>query len=83
MLKWDLCDYSDAYIVVKGPITVEDTNANSWTNKELAFKNFAPFRSYISKINKKFIENAEDLDIVMWMYILLEYSANYMTSESL
>ena len=44
----------------------------------------APFRSYISKINKTFIDNAEDLDIVMPMYNLLEYSKNYsMTLESL
>ena len=53
-------------------------------DKNLSFKNNAPCRSYISKINDTFIENAEDLDIVMPMYNLLEYSDNYsMTSESL
>ena len=52
--------------------------------KNVAFKNNVPFRSYISKINSTLIENAEDLDIVMLMYNLLEYSENYsMTSGSL
>ena len=53
-------------------------------NKKLTFKNSAPFQSCISKINNTFIDNAEDLDIVMPMYNLLEYSDNYsMTSGSL
>ena len=84
MLRSDLCDYSDAYIVVKGTITVEgDNNANK-RNKKLTFKNSAPFRSCISEINNTFIDNAEDLDIGMPMYNLLEYSNNYsMTSGSL
>ena len=81
MLRSDLCDYSDAYILVKGKITVtkgrnNDDNSNGY-NKKLAFKNNAPFISCISKINGQFIENAEDLDIVMPMYNLLEYSKNY------
>ena len=50
----------------------------------LAFKNNAPFKSFISKTNSTLINNAEDLDIVMPMYNLLEYSQNYsMTSGSL
>ena len=53
-------------------------------NKTLTFKNTAPFRSCISKINNTFIDNAEDLDIVMPIYNLLEYSDKYsMTLESL
>ena len=65
-------------------VTVEDTSANDRSNKELAFKNDAPFKSCISKINIIFIENAENLDIVMPMYNLLEYSKNYsMASGSL
>ena len=44
LLRSDLFDCSDTYIVLKGTITVGGTNANSWTNKELAFKNNAPFR---------------------------------------
>ena len=73
-----------SYIVVKGIINVTGTNANNRRNKKLTFKNNAPFRSCISKINNTFIDNAEDLDIAMPMYNLLEYSGNYfMTSRSL
>ena len=77
VLRSDLCDYSDAYIVVKGIINVRDTNANNRINKKLTLKNNAPFRSCISKINNTFIDNVEDLDTVMPMYNLLEYSDNY------
>ena len=84
MLRSDLCDYSDAYIVVKGRISVRGTNDANKRNKKLTFKNNAPFRSCISKINNTFIDNAEDLDIVMPMYNLLEYSDKYSrTSGSL
>ena len=84
MLRSDLCDYSDAYIVVKGTITVEGYNNANKRNKKLTFKNSAPFRSCISEINNTFIDNAEDLDIGVPMYNLLEYSNNYsMTSGSL
>ena len=68
LLRSDLCDYSDAYIVVKGPITVVRPNA--------AKKNNAPFINCISKINSVKIDNAEDLDVAMPMYNLLEYSKN-------
>ena len=76
MLRWDLCGFSDAYIVVKGMITVTDTNDANY-NKKLALQNNAPFTSCISKINNTLIDNAEDLDIVMPIYNLLEYSKNY------
>ena len=76
MLRSDLCDYSDAYIVVKGTITVARPNNNTY-GKKLAFKNNAPFNSCITKINNTLIDNAEDLDIVMPMYNLIEYSKNY------
>ena len=83
MVRSDLCDYSDAYIVAKGRITVRDNNANNRENKKLTFKNNASFRSCISKINNTFIDNAENLDVFMPMYNLLEYSDNYsMTSGS-
>ena len=75
MLRSDLCDYSDAYIVVKEPITVEGGDDDKKRDKNL-FKNNAQFRSCISKINNTFIDNAEDLDIVLPMYNLLEYSNN-------
>ena len=76
MLRSDLCDFSDAYIVVKGDITVTNPN-NAKRNKAVAFKNNAPFINCISKINGIKIDNAEDLDVVMHMYNLLEYSKNY------
>ena len=86
MLRSDLCDYSDAYIVVKGTIDLLTTaaNENDKAQKNEAFKNDAPFRSCISKLNSTLIDNAEDLDIVMPMYNLLVYSQNYfMASGSL
>ena len=85
MLRSDFCDFNDAYIVVKGKITVSATDAaNNIRNRPLAFKNNAPFISCISKINGVLVENAEDLDIVMPMYNLLEYRKNYSkTSGSL
>ena len=76
MLRSDLCGFSDAYIVVKGTITVTEQN-NAKRNKATAFKNNAPFINCISKINGVKIDNAEDLDVVMPMYNLLEYSKNY------
>ena len=84
MLRSDLCDFSDAYIVVEGDITLEgDNNANK-RNKNLAFKNNAPFISCISKINGITIDNEKGLDVVMLMYNLLEYSKNYRkTTRSL
>ena len=84
MLKSDLCDYSDIYVVVKGTITVEGDDDKKKRDKKLSFKNNAPFRSCISKINDTFIDNEEDLNIVIRTYNLLEYSDNYcMTSGSL
>ena len=84
MLRSDLCDYSDAYVWVKGKITITNPNDNANFNKELTRKNNARFISCISKINGELVENAEDLDIVVPMYDLLEYSKNYeKTSGSL
>ena len=65
MLRSDLCDYNDVYILVKGVATVEGTNNRNKKSRPLAFKNNAPFISCISKINGVLIENAEDCDIVM------------------
>ena len=80
MLRSDLCDFSDAYIVVKGTITLTKTGGRDFIgirNRFLAFKNNAPFTNCISKINNVLIDNAEDLDVVMPMYNLIEYSKNY------
>ena len=68
--------FSDAYIVVKGDITVTEPD-NAKRNKSVAFKNNAPFINCMSKINGVQIDNAKDLDAVMSMYNLLEYSKNY------
>ena len=64
MLGSDLCDYSDAYIVVKGRTSVTGTNNANRRNKKLAFKNNTLFRSCILKVNNTFVTNAEDLDTV-------------------
>ena len=80
MLRSNLCDYYDAYIVVKGDIVLTRANgrrAIDIRNRILAFKNSASFTNCISKINNVLADNAEDLDIVMPMYNLLEYSKNY------
>ena len=81
MLKSSLCDYSDAYILVKGTISVNNTAADGAaannTNKKVIFKNCAPFTNCISEINNTQIDNAKDIDIVMPMYNLIEYSDNY------
>ena len=71
MLRSDICDYSDAYIVVKGTITVVRPD-NAKRNKATAFKKNAPFAKYTSIINGEKIDNVEDLDIVIPMYNLLE-----------
>ena len=71
MLRSNLCDFSDACIVVKGDITVTNLN-NAKRNKAVAFKNNAPFINCISNINGIKIDNADDLDVVMPMYNLLE-----------
>ena len=83
MLRSNLCDYSDAYILVKGTITVTAPGANNGANnirdkrnRPLILKNNAPFVSCMTRINE-LIEDADNLDIVMSMYNLLEYSKNY------
>ena len=100
----DLCDYSDAYIVVKGTIAVHKktytaddfeapnntaanatatntTNDDAFGEKKLIFKNNAPFINCTLKIDGVKIDNAEDLDVVMPMYNLLEYSKNYRKTK--
>ena len=81
-----ICLYCDVYIVVKGTIDIlaAAANKNDKAERHVAFKNDAPFRSCILKINSTLIDNTEDLDIVMPIYNLLEHSQNYsMTSGSL
>ena len=66
MLRSDLCDFSDAYIVVTGKIIVTAPDNNAY-DKKVAFENNAPFISCVTKINNTLIDNAEDLDVVMPM----------------
>ena len=90
MLRYSLCDYADAYILVKGAITItgvgDDAAARQTDerNKDVIFKSCVPFTPCISKINNTKINYAQDIDIVMPMYNLIEYSDNYSkTSTSL
>ena len=90
MLRSNLCDYADAYILVKGTITItgagDDDAAKRLDerNKGVIFKNCAPFTKCISRINNTDIDTAQDIYIVMPMYNLIEYSDNYSkTSGSL
>ena len=83
MLRSNLCDYSVAYIIVKGTITITGAGADAAArkaderDKSATFKNCAPFTKCISRINGTDIDSAQDIDIVMPMYILIEYSDNY------
>ena len=83
MLKSSLCDYSDAYILVKGKITITGAGDDAAVrqsderDKDVASKNCAPFTNCISEINNTQIYNCKDIDIVMPLYTLLEYSDNY------
>ena len=83
MLKSDLCDYADAYIFFKGTITITGAGADATArqaderNKGVIFKNCVAFTKCISIINNTDIDNAQDIDIVMPMYNLIECSDNY------
>ena len=93
MLKSSFFDYSDAYIFVSETILVENTSAAGAaannTNKKAIFKNCAPFIDCVSEINNTKVDKTKDIDIVMPMYNLIEYSkfisySNYFkTSGSL
>ena len=90
MLKSCLCDYSDAYNLVKGKITITETGDDAAAreaderDKGVALKNCSLFTNFISEINNTQVYNAKDIDIAMPMYNLIEYSDNYSkTSGSL
>ena len=90
MLKPSLCDYSDTYILASGTITIDgegDDDAVKQAderNKKSISKNCSSFTDCISKINNTQIDHRKDLDVVMPMYNLIEYSDNYSkTSRSL
>ena len=77
VIKSNLCDYSDAYILVTGDIKVADVVADT----NVAFKNCAPFTRCVTHINDEHVKTAENLDVIMPMYNLLEYSDNYADSS--
>ena len=81
MLKFSLCDYSNAYILVKGTIAVNNTaaaDADAYnTNKKVIFKNCAPFTNCINEINNTQVGNAKDIDVTISLYNLLEYTLAY------
>ena len=88
MLKSRLCDYSDSYILVKGTITITragtDAAARQADETIHHLNNITPFTNYLSEINSTQVDNAKDLDLVMSMYNLIEYSDHYLkTSRSL
>ena len=73
VIKSNLCDYSDAYILVTGDITVRNGDANT----KVAFKNCTPFTKWVTHRNDEHVDNADNLDILIPMYNLIEYSDNY------
>ena len=80
VIKSNLCDYSNAYFLVTGDITATGGDANT----KVTFKNCAPFTKYVTHINDEHVDNTDNLDIVIPMYNLIEYSDNYSdTSGSL
>ena len=80
-----LCNYSDAYILAKGTISIAAQTGDNPNNgnKEVLFKNCAPFTDCISEINNTQIENAKDINVVMPMYNLIEYSKNYSKTSGM
>ena len=82
VLKPNLCDYADAYILVDGTIRAEAANAANAAATRLALKNCAPFTKCNLEINDENVDTAENLDIVMPMYNLMEYSDNYQDSSA-
>ena len=83
MLKSNLCDKSDAYIILKGTVTIPGQAADAPAHeadrakKQIIFKHCAPFTDCMSEINNTHLDNAKYLDVVIPMYKLFEYSKNY------
>ena len=77
VIKSSFCENSDAYIFVTGDITAEGGNENT----KVAFKNCAPFKKCITHINDEHADNADNLDILMHMYNLTEYSDHYLDTS--
>ena len=88
MLRSSLCDYSDAFILVSGTLTIIGAGADDAAkriderNEGVKFKNSAPFTDWISEINNTQTDNAKDIDVVMPMNNLIEYNVNYSKTGS-
>ena len=78
VLKPNLCDYAEAYILIDGTIRAAAANAHT----RLALKNCAPFTKCNLEINDEHVDTAQNLDITMPMYNLIEYSDNYQDSSA-
>ena len=78
VLKPNLCDYAEAYILIDGTIRAAAANANT----RLALKNCVPFTKCNLEINDEHVDTAENLVITMPMYNLIEYSDNYQDSSA-
>ena len=87
ILRSSLCDYSDAYILVKRTVTGENKAArdqqNNAANKKVIFKNCAPFINCINRINNIQVDDAHDIDVVMSVYNLIEYSDHYLKTSGI
>ena len=77
VIKSNLCDYSDTYVLVTRDIAAVGGDENT----PIAFKNCAPFTRCVTHINDEHVETAENLNLIMFMYNLLEYSDNYADSS--
>ena len=83
MIRSHLCDYSDEYILVRGTITINEAGDNDSAkqaderNKGVIFKDYAPFTDCISEVNNNQIDYTKDINVVITMYNLIEYSFNY------
>ena len=87
ILRWSLCDYSNAYVLVKRTVTGENKAArdqqNNAANKKVIFKNCAPFTNCINRINNIQVDDAHDIDVVMSMYNLIEYSDHHFKTSGI
>ena len=85
MLRSSLSNNSDAYILIKENITVRNTagqvELNNATKEKVIFKTCVPFSNQISRINKRQVNYTNDIDIVMPMCNLIEYSDNYLKTS--
>ena len=89
MLNSSLCDYSDAYILVRGTITITGVWADDAAkrtdarNKAVIFRNCVPFSDCTNELNNTQIHNGKDIDVVTPMYNLIEYSNNYSNTSGI